>query len=97
MAYESEVLSLPLVASYERWTVREHQNQKYAYNHGALILLILLASIIGIEEVGVGKEVTTGASVRLPGYNRHSARSLKNIPCQTTEVRFKSLCRPCLG
>lgn len=38
MAYESEVLSLPLVASYERWTVHEHQNQKYAYNHGALIL-----------------------------------------------------------
>ena len=24
--------------------VREHQNQKYAYGHGALILLILLAS-----------------------------------------------------
>jgi len=35
-------LSLPL--SYERRTVREHQNQKYAYDHGALILLILLAS-----------------------------------------------------
>jgi hypothetical protein len=30
-------------SSYESWTVREHQNQKYAYGHGALILLILLA------------------------------------------------------
>ena len=29
---------------YERWTVRKHQNQKYAYDHGDLILLILLAS-----------------------------------------------------
>ena len=26
------------------WIVRKHQNQKYAYGHGALILLILLAS-----------------------------------------------------
>jgi hypothetical protein len=40
--------------------VREHPNQKYAYGHEALILLILLASLIGIEEVGVGIEVTTG-------------------------------------
>jgi hypothetical protein len=39
-----EALSLPLVVSYERRTVREHQNQKYAYGQGALILLILLAS-----------------------------------------------------
>ena len=31
--------TLPLV----RRTVREHQNQKYAYGHGASILLILLA------------------------------------------------------
>ena len=30
--------------SYESWTVREHQNQKYAYGHGALILLILLVN-----------------------------------------------------
>ena len=37
------LLSLRLVASYESWTVREHQNQKYAYGHGALIPLILLA------------------------------------------------------
>ena len=25
------------------WSVHEHQNQKYAYHHGALVLLILLA------------------------------------------------------
>jgi len=37
-------LSLPTVASYENWTVREHQNQKYAYGHRALILSILLAN-----------------------------------------------------
>ena len=37
-------LSLPLVASNERRIVREYQNQKYAYGHGASIPLILLAS-----------------------------------------------------
>ena len=29
---------------YESWTVREHQNQKYAFDHGALVLSIPLAS-----------------------------------------------------
>ena len=41
--------TIPIVAtvtSYENWTVHEHQNQKYVYGHGALILLILLASSI---------------------------------------------------
>ena len=37
-------LSLATLRSYWRWSVREHQNQRYAYGHGALILLILLAS-----------------------------------------------------
>ena len=26
-------VSLPLVGSYDGWTVRKHQNQKYAYGH----------------------------------------------------------------
>ena len=37
-------VSLATVKSYESWTVRERQNQKYAYGHEALIPLILLAS-----------------------------------------------------
>lgn len=32
---------------HESWTVREHQTQKYACDHGALILLILLAGSYG--------------------------------------------------
>ena len=35
-------LYLPLVGFYNSWTV-SNQNQKYAYDHGTLILLILLA------------------------------------------------------
>ena len=35
-------ISLATVTSYENCTVREHQNQKYAYGHGALILRIPL-------------------------------------------------------
>ena len=43
-----------------------------------------VASLIGIEEVGVGIEVTW---VRLPGYNRHSTRSRPLLlrTCQTTD------------
>ena len=37
------VVSLPTMKSYDSWTVREHQNQKCAYDQGALILLSLLA------------------------------------------------------
>ena len=36
-------VSPPRAKSYESWAVREHQNQKCAYDHGALTLLILLA------------------------------------------------------
>ena len=39
-----ELTYYPPIYPYERWTVREHQSRKYAYDHGALILLIPSAS-----------------------------------------------------
>ena len=69
------------MTSYEGWTVRKHQNQKYVYDHGALDLIGFIGQFLSITPI------SAWVSVRFPDYNRHSTRSRPLLlrTCQTAD------------